>query len=76
MKHGLLNLAAFGLLFDAFDFLCNPLAELIRFGTQGLIAESLEHCLQRIDLCHGIGGFFNLAFIGVAPEDFDKFLET
>ena len=60
---------------NTFHFGSQPGAELICFGAQSIIAENFKFCLECIDLRHDLGRFFNFAFIGVAPEDFDKFLE-
>ncbi len=75
IQHSLFDLAAFLIVLDTFDFCGQALAELVRLGAQGFITEGFEFRLQRIDLFHDIGGLFDFTFIGVTPEDFDKFLE-
>ena len=75
IEGGLLDLAAFLIIFDAFHFSGQALAECIRFCAQSFIAEGFKRLLKRIDLLHNIVGFFYFAFIGVAPKHFDKSLE-
>ena len=50
-----------------------PGAEFNRFGRQPLIGQFFIRCFQGIDFVNQVGKFIDLAFVGVAPNETNKF---
>ncbi len=75
VQHRVLDFLAFLIVFHPLQFSGDQAAELFGFVAQRFVAQGFEIRLERVDLFHQVGGFFDFTFIGVSPECFHKFLE-